>query len=57
MMIPLAMPNLTGHEKEYLDNCIDNYVCFVNRGICDKVRGDVQGIIASANASQTLPVL
>lgn len=23
MMIPLVMPNLTGHEKEYLDNCID----------------------------------
>ncbi len=22
-MIPLAMPNLTGREKEYLDNCID----------------------------------
>lgn len=22
-MIPLAVPNLTGHEKEYLDNCID----------------------------------
>lgn len=22
-MIPLAMPNLTGNEKKYLDNCID----------------------------------
>lgn len=23
MMIPLAMPNLSGNEKKYLDNCID----------------------------------
>ncbi len=23
-MIPLAMPNLTGNEKKYLDNCIDS---------------------------------
>lgn len=22
-MIPLAIPNLTGNEKKYLDNCID----------------------------------
>lgn len=22
-MIPLAVPNLTGNEKKYLDNCID----------------------------------
>ena len=22
-MISLAMPNLTGNEKKYLDNCID----------------------------------
>lgn len=22
-MIPLAMPDLTGNEKKYLDNCID----------------------------------
>lgn len=45
-MIPLAVPNLTGREKEYLDNCIDTtYVSSVGEYVTrlEKVVADATG--------------
>ena len=43
-MIPLAVPNLTGREKEYLNNCIDTtYVSSVGEYVTrlEKMTADV----------------
>lgn len=45
-MIPLAVPNLTGREKEYLDNCIDTtYVSSVGEYVTrlEKMAADATG--------------
>lgn len=46
-MIPLAMPNLTGNEKKYLDNCIDTtYVSSVGEYVTK-----FEAMIATATGS------
>lgn len=46
-MIPLAMPNLTGNEKKYLDNCIDTtYVSSVGEYVTK-----FESMIAAATGS------
>ena len=46
-MIPLAMPNLNGNEKKYLDNCIDTtYVTSVGTYV-----NKLEGIVAKATGS------
>ncbi len=46
-MIPLAMPDLTGNEKKYLDNCIDTtYVSSVGEYV-----NEFEKVVASATGS------
>ncbi len=57
IMIPLAMPNLTGNEKKYLDNCIDTtYVSsvgeYVNR-FEEMIASSTESVGAVATSSGT----
>ena len=56
-MIPLAVPNLTGNEKKYLDNCIDTTFVssvgeYVNR-LEEMVAESTDGSFAVATSSGT----
>ena len=57
-MIPLAMPNLTGNEKEYLNNCIDTtYVSSVGEYVtrleemCKEACGCAYAVATSAGTT------
>ncbi len=53
-MIPLAMPNLTGNEKKYLENCIDTtYVSSVGRYVnkFEEMVAEATGSVAAVATS------
>ncbi len=57
-MIPLAMPNLTGNEKKYLDNCIDTtYVSSVGEYVTKfetmiaEATGSVEAVATSSGTT------
>lgn len=62
-MIPLAVPNLTGHEKEYLDNCIDTtYVSSVGEYVTrlEKMAAQATGskfAVATSSGTTALHVM
>lgn len=53
-MIPLAVPNLTGHEKKYLDSCIDtSYVSSVGEYVTklERMAAGAAGCVSAAATS------